>query len=135
MSPISSLFVKALEPLQLRIIVLFSAIGRTSFYIFPIKPPKILQTSGRKGRNNWGGTEEIILKRHSLEEKLNQLPAVDMQVAFVHKGKLHVNSRQLIEFFLQCRNQSELLIKLNCIQINTKIFEEKWEDQVQILKL
>ena len=33
------------------------------------------------------------------------------------------------------RNQSELLIKLNSIHIYPKLFEEKWEDQVKILKL
>ncbi|KNZ52615.1 putative signal peptide protein [Puccinia sorghi] len=54
---------------------------------------------------------------------------------------LHVNCMQLIKFFFAVRGhswhfqkvlgikKSELLIKLNCIQINPKIFEEKWEDQ------
>ena len=37
----------------------------------------------------------------SLEKKFNQLPAVDMQLAFVHKGNLHVNCRQLSDFLLQ----------------------------------
>ena len=37
----------------------------------------------------------------ALKEKLAQLPAVDMQLAFVHKGNLHVNCRQLSEFFFQ----------------------------------
>ena len=40
--------------------------------------------------------------KYPLKEKLAQLPAVDMQLAFVHKGNLHVNCRQLIEFFFQC---------------------------------
>ena len=30
------------------------------------------------------------------------------------------------------RNQSELLIKLNCIHIDPKLFEEKWEDQFKL---
>ena len=37
------------------------------------------------------------------KKKITQLPAVDMQVAFVHKVKLHVSCRQLIEFVLQCK--------------------------------
>ena len=49
----------------------------------------------------------VFAKGESLKEKLAQLPAVDMQLAFVHKGNLHVKCRQLIEFFFQCNQLNE----------------------------
>ena len=44
-------------------------------------------------------------------------------------------SEYIAEFMCNLtRNQSELLIILNCILIDPKLFVEKWEDQVKLLK-